>query len=44
MISTTNDLLEEHLKPIDYTEVNKILNDWRYLSISFMERHLKEAR
>lgn len=44
LISTTNDLLEEHLKPIDYTEVNKILNDWRYLSISFMERHLKEAR
>ena len=43
LISTTNDLLEEHLKPIDYTEVNKILNDWRYLSISFMERHLKEA-
>ena len=36
LISTTNDLLEEHLKPIDYTEVNKILNDWRYLSISFM--------
>ena len=34
LISTTNDLLEEHLKPIDYTEVNKILNDWRYLSIS----------
>ena len=44
LISTTNHLLEEHLKPIDYTEVNKILNDWRYLSISFMERHLKEAR
>ena len=44
LISTTNDLLEEHLKPIDYTEVNKILNDWRYLSISIMERHLKEAR
>lgn len=44
LFSTTNDLLEEHLKPIDYTEVNKILNDWRYLSISFMERHLKEAR
>ena len=44
LISTTNDLLEEHLKPIDYTEVNKILNDWRYLSISFMERNLKEAR
>lgn len=44
LISTTNDLLEEHLKPIDYTEVNKILNDWRYLSISFMERHLKETR
>ena len=44
LISTTNDLLEEHLKPIDYTEVNKILNDWRYLSISFMERHLIEAR
>ena len=44
LISTTNDLLEEHLKPIAYTEVNKILNDWRYLSISFMERHLKEAR
>ena len=44
LISTTNDLLEEHLKPIDYTEVNKILTDWRYLSISFMERHLKEAR
>ena len=44
LISTTNDLLEEHLKTIDYTEVNKILNDWRYLSISFMERHLKEAR
>ena len=44
LISTTNDLLEEHLKPIDYTEVNKILNDWRYLSISFMERHFKEAR
>ena len=44
LISTTNDLLEEHLKPIDYTEVNKVLNDWRYLSISFMERHLKEAR
>ena len=38
LISTTNDLLEEHLKPIDYTEVNKILNDWKLKSINYIRK------
>lgn len=44
LISAANEFSKEHLKPMDYSSVNKILNDWKYQSISYIERHLKKAR
>lgn len=38
LISTGGEVSEEHLKPIDYTEVNKILNDWKLQSINYIRK------
>lgn len=43
LISIGGEVSEEHLKPIDYTSVNKILDGWKRQSINYIESNLKEA-
>ena len=38
LISTGDEVSEEHLRPIDYTEVNKILNEWKLKSINYIRK------
>lgn len=41
LISTVGEVSEEHLRPIDYTEVNKILNEWKLKSINYLTTNLR---
>lgn len=41
LISTGGEVLEEHLRPIDYTEVNRILDDWKRQSINYITTYLR---
>ena len=43
LISIGGEVSEEHLRPIDYTSVNKILDGWKRQSINYIESNLKEA-
>ena len=38
LISTGGEVSEEHLRPIDYTEVNRILDDWKRQSINYIRK------
>ena len=41
LISTGGEVSEEHLRPIDYTEVNRILDDWKRQSINYITTYLR---
>ena len=40
LISSVDDLTENHLKPIDYERINKIREEWKIKSLNFLKTNL----
>ena len=41
MISIDGELSKSLLSPIDYSQINKILDDWKYKSIDYLQQWLR---